>query len=155
MPQRKIRSIFVSKCFFDQYSLSTQTFAIFCNIRGNFDNIFHYQFFLGLLNTIIHTFMYAHYFVTSLKIWKPWWKKYLTQMQILQFILALFHFCQLWWVEDCGFPKSVGLLVIPQQSMMIWMFSKFYYQAYIKPSKLTKQINGSAKTKNGKPKKDS
>lgn len=42
--------------------------------------------FGGLLtNTAVHVVMYFYYFLTTLKI-SPWWKKYITSFQILQFV---------------------------------------------------------------------
>jgi len=38
------------------------------------------------LNSFIHVLMYSHYLVTSFGI-KGWWSKYLTSMQLIQFIL--------------------------------------------------------------------
>lgn len=42
--------------------------------------------FGGLLaNTAVHVVMYFYYFLTTLKI-SPWWKKYITSLQIVQFV---------------------------------------------------------------------
>jgi hypothetical protein len=43
------------------------------------------------LNLIVHAFMYWYYAVSSLGI-QPWWKKYLTTLQIIQFIVDI-GFC--------------------------------------------------------------
>ncbi|XP_043267026.1 elongation of very long chain fatty acids protein AAEL008004-like [Venturia canescens] len=88
--------------------------------------------FLGLINSFVHVVMYTHYLVTSLKIGKPWWKKYVTQLQLAQFILVLYHFAQLLWIPDCGFPKWPAAIFIPQNLFMIVLFSDFYYKTYIK-----------------------
>ena len=37
-----------------------------------------------LLNATVHVLMYSHYFVTSLKLFKPWWSPYLTSLQLIQ-----------------------------------------------------------------------
>lgn len=89
--------------------------------------------------------MYSHYFVTSLKISKPWWKKYITQLQLVQFTIILFHFAQLLWV-DCGFPVWPAAIFIPQNLFMIILFGDFYYKTYVK--KQTPKLNG---VKNGIP----
>ena len=41
---------------------------------------------VGLVNTFVHTFMYAYYFVTNM--WPEykanlWWKKHITQLQMV------------------------------------------------------------------------
>lgn len=96
--------------------------------------------------------MYGHYLITSLKIWKPWWKRHLTELQIIQFITLLAHMSQLWWVEDCGFPKPLSFLLIPQLFVMLWMFSSFYYQAYAKKPAKARNIEDSKKMKSQKQK---
>jgi hypothetical protein len=45
--------------------------------------------FVGLVNTFVHIFMYAYYFVTNM--WPEykanlWWKKHVTQLQLVSFI---------------------------------------------------------------------
>lgn len=84
----------------------------------------------------------------SFKIANPWWKKYITQMQLVQFVLILFHFSQLLWTEDCGFPKWPAAIFIPQNLFMIVLFSEFYYKTYVKkPTKKTEVTkNGHANT---------
>ncbi|KAK0166808.1 hypothetical protein PV327_004291 [Microctonus hyperodae] len=99
--------------------------------------------FLGLVNSFVHVIMYSHYFATSLKISKPWWKKYITQLQLVQFAIILYHFAQLLWT-DCGFPVWPAAIFIPQNLFMIVLFGDFYYKTYIK--KRTPKLNG---VKNG------
>lgn len=88
--------------------------------------------------------MYTHYLVTSLKIGKSWWKKYVTQLQLVQFILVLYHFAQLLWIPDCGFPKWPAAIFIPQNLFMIVLFSDFYYKTYVKkrPNKTNEGNDG-------------
>ena len=83
--------------------------------------------------------MYGHYLATSFKLSRPWWKKYITQLQIIQFLLILLHFAQLIWVEDCGFPRWPAAFLIPQNVFMLVLFCDFYYKTYIK--KKDKKIN--------------
>lgn len=107
--------------------------------------------FIGLINSFVHIVMYSHYLATSLKIAKPWWKKYITQLQLTQFCLILIHFIFLIYT-DCGFPKWTAAVMIPQNLFMILMFSEFYYKTYIKKRKtvtngLPQEIpNGNLKT---------
>ncbi|XP_048507919.1 elongation of very long chain fatty acids protein 7-like isoform X1 [Athalia rosae] len=113
--------------------------------------------FLGLVNSFVHVVMYGHYFATSMKISRPWWKKYITQLQLIQFVLILVHFSQLAWIEDCGFPRWPALIFVPQNLFMIVLFGDFYYKTYVRKSKgkavATNGVsNGIAKaTSNGKP----
>lgn len=102
--------------------------------------------------------MYTHYLVSSYKIANPWWKKYITQLQLVQFFLILVHFSQLLWTEDCGFPRWPAAIFIPQNLFMIVLFGDFYYQTYIKKKPQKKaaavQQNGQANVEayNGKTK---
>ena len=88
--------------------------------------------------------MYSHYLATSLKMGKPWWKKYITQLQLLEFALLLFHFTQLLW-SDCGFPVWPAYVFIPQNLFMIILFGEFYYNTYIKKKPAKPTQNGITK----------
>ncbi|KAG6796217.1 elongation of very long chain fatty acids protein [Apis mellifera caucasica] len=90
---------------------------------------------VGTINSFVHVVMYTYYLITSLQLSKPWWKKYVTQLQLTQFCIILVHFISLAWVEDCGFPKWVAAIMIPQNLFMIVLFGDFYYKAYVKKSK--------------------
>lgn len=88
--------------------------------------------FLGLLNTFVHVIMYTHYLLSSMKIDTSSWKKYITQLQLVQFFLIILHYGQLAWVKDCGFPLWPAYIMIPQNFFMIILFGDFYYKMYIK-----------------------
>ncbi|XP_034946044.1 elongation of very long chain fatty acids protein 7-like isoform X2 [Chelonus insularis] len=100
--------------------------------------------FLGLINSFVHVIMYSHYLVTSFKISRPWWKKYITQLQLLQFFLLLIHFSQLLWTKNCGFPTWPAAIFIPQNLFMTILFADFYYKTYLQKPKKTEQ-NGVSK----------
>lgn len=95
---------------------------------------------LGILNTFVHVIMYFYYFLTSVspKIKQSiWWKKYITQVQIIQFAVLTTHFCwPLLIATDCQFPKVVLSAAALQNLFMLVLFSDFYYKAYIKKKKL-------------------
>ncbi|XP_014209417.1 elongation of very long chain fatty acids protein AAEL008004-like isoform X2 [Copidosoma floridanum] len=109
--------------------------------------------FLGLVNAFVHMVMYSHYLIMSLRITKPWWKKYITQLQLFQFFLILVHFSQLFF-RDCGFPLWPVLVFIPQNLFMIVLFGDFYYKTYVKKPNKKLTVNGRAyvETSNGKTK---
>lgn len=66
-------------------------------------------------------------------------------MQLLQFVLILYHFCQLLWTEYCGFPVWPAAIWIPQNTFMIVLFGDFYYKSYIKKAdKKNLDTNGQA-----------
>ncbi|XP_070153803.1 very long chain fatty acid elongase 7 [Polyergus mexicanus] len=88
--------------------------------------------FLGLLNTFVHVIMYTHYLLSSMKIDTSSWKKYITQLQMVQFFLIILHDGQLFWVKGCSFPLWPAYVMIPQNIFMIILFGDFYYKTYIK-----------------------
>ncbi|KAH8260939.1 hypothetical protein KR044_000896, partial [Drosophila immigrans] len=92
---------------------------------------------MGFLNTFVHAVMYFYYFISSMY---PelkgslWWKKYITKLQIFQFILLLLQPIHvLIFNPGCKVPYFLHLLQMLVSASMITMFSKFYYRAYIKP----------------------
>ncbi|XP_011174994.1 elongation of very long chain fatty acids protein [Solenopsis invicta] len=113
--------------------------------------------FLGLLNTFVHVIMYTYYLLASMKIKTSAWKKYITQLQLVQFFLIACHYLQLIWVEDCGFPIWPVYIMVPQNLFMMLLFGDFYYKTYTKKKPeiktMTKtEINGTFPEINGKPK---
>lgn len=98
--------------------------------------------FHSMLNSFIHLVMYSYYGLAALgpKYQKYlWWKKYMTSMQITQFVLVTIHSVQLLFIE-CDYPRLfvywIGLYAV----IFMVMFADFYRQAYKKPSE--KPSNG-------------
>ena len=63
--------------------------------------------FCGLLNTAVHVVMYLYYFLAALGPQvQPylWWKRYITKLQMIQFIVFFLHAMQP-LVRDCDYPK--------------------------------------------------
>ncbi|XP_011495485.1 PREDICTED: elongation of very long chain fatty acids protein 7-like [Ceratosolen solmsi marchali] len=89
---------------------------------------------LGIINSFVHLIMYSHYLVMSLKIFKPWWKIYITQLQLVQFFYLIFHFSRLIWMKECAYPRWPAAVMIPQNFFMIILFGDFYYKTYMKKS---------------------
>lgn len=104
--------------------------------------------FLGTVNSFVHVVMYTYYLATSLRFYKPWWKKYVTQLQLTQFCLLLLHFVLLGWAKDCGFPQWPAAVMIPQNIFMLILFGDFYYKTYIKKPK-AEQNGVSSEIQNG------
>ncbi|CRL05709.1 CLUMA_CG018739, isoform B [Clunio marinus] len=89
---------------------------------------------LGLINSFVHAIMYGYYLLTSLK---PeikesiWWKKYITQLQMVQFTILIIHF-GVPIFTNCSFPKGLLIGVVIQNLFMLFLFGDFYYKAYVK-----------------------
>lgn len=101
-----------------------------------------------LWNTLVHVFMYSHYMLAQLG-FNTWWKRYLTQGQICQFVFGIFIttvFCFA-YVKDLSFVEKEGtysltftrgclgdpLAIIYMQSVnnsFLLLFIKWYYDNY-------------------------
>lgn len=81
--------------------------------------------------------MYSYYFLSALgpKV-QPylWWKKYLTAIQMIQFVLVLIHAFQLFFV-DCDYPKAFVWLIGLHAIMFYFLFRGFYKETYEKKKK--------------------
>ncbi|XP_034946031.1 elongation of very long chain fatty acids protein AAEL008004-like [Chelonus insularis] len=90
--------------------------------------------FFGLLNTFVHIVMYGYYYLAALgpQI-QPylWWKKYLTTLQMVQFILVMVHAFQLLFIE-CDFPKPFAYWIGCHAILFFFLFRDFYVQSYTK-----------------------
>ncbi|XP_015430277.1 PREDICTED: elongation of very long chain fatty acids protein AAEL008004-like [Dufourea novaeangliae] len=90
--------------------------------------------FFGLLNTFVHIVMYSYYLLAALGTWiQPylWWKKYLTSLQMVQFVLVMIHAFQLLFI-DCNYPKAFVWLIGLHAVMFYFLFRDFYVEAYRK-----------------------
>ncbi|XP_059473192.1 elongation of very long chain fatty acids protein AAEL008004-like [Neocloeon triangulifer] len=92
--------------------------------------------FFGLLNTFVHIIMYAYYLVAALG---PqfqkfiWWKKYLTALQMVQFVAVMVHAFQLLFT-DCNYPRAFVWWIGMHAVMFYFLFADFYKQSYEKKS---------------------
>ncbi|KAF9241381.1 GNS1/SUR4 membrane protein [Melanogaster broomeanus] len=99
------------------------------------------------LNLLVHVIMYYYYYATAGGA-RIWWKKYLTSMQITQFIIDLFvvyfgtyqHFAHsrfhdLPHVANCAGTEAAALFGCGLLSSYLVLFINFYIQTYKKPAK--------------------
>jgi len=116
------------------------------------------------LNLAVHVLMYYYYYATAGGA-KIWWKKYLTTMQIVQFIIDLFlvyfgtyaHMAHRYYRHvlpspgDCAGTEYAALMGCALISSYLLLFINFYIQTYRKPARGSKKPvgNGSAAA-NGK-----
>lgn len=104
------------------------------------------NFLLPLTNMFVHIIMYAYYGLATLG---PnvkrylWWKKYLTTLQISQFVL-LIHCTQpliFYNRPDCKFPMPMICINICTGVTFLSLFVSFYRQTYKNQEKMIKQKN--------------
>ena len=61
------------------------------------------------LSTSVHVVMYLYYFLAAMgPSLQPylWWKKYITQLQLVQFVIVIIHGSQVIFYKDCDFPAT-------------------------------------------------
>ncbi|KIY71621.1 GNS1/SUR4 membrane protein, partial [Cylindrobasidium torrendii FP15055 ss-10] len=105
------------------------------------------------LNLAVHVLMYYYYYATAGGK-KIWWKKYLTLMQITQFVVDLHlvyfgtyhHWAYNYWKTpnfgDCTGSETAALFGCGLLSSYLFLFIDFYFRTYKKPVK--GQANGKA-----------
>ncbi|RLN62254.1 hypothetical protein BBP00_00004887 [Phytophthora kernoviae] len=92
-----------------------------------------------ILNGFIHTIMYMYYFVSA-HTRDIWWKKYLTAMQLIQFVtmnvqgyLMVSRSCE-------NFPPKVPVIYLVYIQSLFWLFMNFFIKSYCsKPRKSDKK----------------
>ncbi|XP_025417447.1 elongation of very long chain fatty acids protein AAEL008004-like, partial [Sipha flava] len=90
--------------------------------------------FFGFLNTFIHIIMYTYYLLAALGPHMQkylWWKKYLTVLQMIQFIMVFLHASQLLFT-DCDYPKAFAWFILMHAVLFYFLFYNFYKQSYTK-----------------------
>lgn len=93
---------------------------------------------MGLcINTFIHIIMYSYYFLSALgpAVQKYlWWKRYITIMQIGQFIVFIPFMC-IPLIKDCGYPNSFVVIAAAQAFLFLMLFINFYAKTYTSAKK--------------------
>ncbi|XP_050499386.1 elongation of very long chain fatty acids protein-like [Diabrotica virgifera virgifera] len=105
--------------------------------------------FFGFLNTFVHIIMYSYYLLAALgpRYQKYlWWKKYLTAIQMVQFVLVMVHAFQLLFI-DCNYPKAFVWWIGMHAFMFYFLFSNFYKETYNKQKR--KREEALARKQNG------
>lgn len=89
-----------------------------------------------IVNGLVHTIMYTYYILSTFESVKPylWWKKYVTKMQLLQFIVLGFHFALAALTPDCRYPRVLSLSGLAIACMFFTLFIAFYRETYTAPT---------------------
>jgi len=101
-------------------------------------SVFTNNGFVPILNSFVHTIMYTYYCLAMFEKMQPylWWKKYITQMQLVQFVLVFFHSTYFLLDETCECPKPLIFLQSAHAVLFFGMFLSFYMKSYKKEQKL-------------------
>ena len=98
--------------------------------------------FFGMLNALVHVFMYLYYGLSALgPAAKPFlfWKTWMTNLQMAQFVAVMVHAFQLLFYEDCGFPREFAYYIGSHAILFFVLFANFYFKAYLQPRSVTKK----------------
>uniref|UniRef100_A0A3P8S2C0 Elongation of very long chain fatty acids protein n=1 Tax=Amphiprion percula TaxID=161767 RepID=A0A3P8S2C0_AMPPE len=100
--------------------------------------------FHALLNCVVHVIMYTYYGLTAMgpKYQKYlWWKKYLTTIQLIQFVMVTSHICQYFFIKDCPYQFPIFVYIIGLYGLIfLFLFLNFWYHAYTKGKRLPKVL---------------
>ncbi|CAH4008659.1 elongation of very long chain fatty acids protein 7-like [Pieris brassicae] len=113
---------------------------------------------LALLNSAVHIVMYSYYFLSGLgpKFQKYlWWKKYVTKMQLSQFVLMLVYCIWTYFSPQCQYAAGFTYFISFNVIVFLLLFVNFYSKSYKKDAKESIQnghnkMNGHNKIKNTK-----
>ncbi|XP_054630049.1 elongation of very long chain fatty acids protein 7a isoform X1 [Dunckerocampus dactyliophorus] len=100
--------------------------------------------FHALLNSVVHVVMYCYYGLTAMgpKYQKYlWWKKYLTTIQLIQFVMVTTHISQYFFMRDCPYQFPIFIYIIGLYGLIfLFLFLNFWYHAYTKGKRLPKVL---------------
>jgi hypothetical protein len=82
-----------------------------------------------VLNGFIHTIMYLYYFVSS-HTRNIWWKKYLTMLQMTQFLLMNLQGYLMVSRQCSGLPERIPRLYLAYVQSLFWLFMNFFLRSY-------------------------
>ncbi|XP_059146320.1 elongation of very long chain fatty acids protein 7-like, partial [Physella acuta] len=95
----------------------------------------------GIVNSFVHVIMYSYYALSALgpEMRKYlWWKKYLTKLQIGQFVVLLIYAA---WNEMFGCPFSrifVNICIVYILTILL-LFINFYIRAYLSSNRQARE----------------
>lgn len=98
-----------------------------------------------IINGMVHVIMYAYYTLSTFESIKPylWWKKYVTTIQLTQFIILGAHFIVAAFTPNCPYPRILSLTGIAIAGMFFTLFIAFYREAYTTTEEKQQKLKGS------------
>lgn len=92
-----------------------------------------------VLNGFIHTIMYTYYFVSA-HTREIWWKKYLTTLQLIQFVAMNVQGSMIVTRQCQDFPRKIAYMYLVYVQSLFWLFMNFFIRAYMmRPSEQTQR----------------
>uniref|UniRef100_A0A4W3KHL5 Elongation of very long chain fatty acids protein n=1 Tax=Callorhinchus milii TaxID=7868 RepID=A0A4W3KHL5_CALMI len=100
--------------------------------------------FHALVNCVVHVIMYAYYGLSAMgPVYQKylWWKKYMTTIQLIQFVTITVHIGQFFFMKNCQYQYPVFLYIIWLYGVVFMiLFLNFWYHAYTKGQRLPKDM---------------
>jgi len=113
--------------FLHVYHHTTIFLIYWLNLRVGYDGDIYLTI---LLNGFIHCIMYMYYFV-AMHTKDIWWKKYLTGMQLTQFLLMNAQAIYLLATGCKTFPNRVTASYLVYIQSLFWLFMQFFVSNYM------------------------
>ncbi|XP_029211094.2 elongation of very long chain fatty acids protein 4-like isoform X1 [Acropora millepora] len=107
-------------------------------------------FFGGACNSFVHVVMYAYYGLSAIgPQMRPylWWKRYITRIQLIQFLILLIYMANALRM-NCfgGFPEAMTVYFTAAFTFVLaFLFGNFYIQAYLKKNEASPHNSKKAK----------
>ena len=83
-----------------------------------------------MFNSFVHIILYYYYHLTA-QGKSVWWKKYITQLQIVQFVIFLVHGLHTFFIGNCSYPRWAAAMEVVGAIYFIIVFSLFYVKTYM------------------------
>ncbi|CAH2232416.1 jg19351 [Pararge aegeria aegeria] len=82
--------------------------------------------FLGTLNSFVHVIMYTYYGLSAFPNLEKylWWKKYITSMQLIQFVLVLIHAVANLHYSGCAPSNTLMITILINGFLFIYLFGR-------------------------------
>ncbi|GFO36644.1 elongation of very long chain fatty acids protein [Plakobranchus ocellatus] len=107
------------------------------------------KFFNGGFNSLVHVFMYGYYGLAAMGPGMQkhlWWKRYLTEFQLLQFACVNIRAVGSFFTGPCEYPRWVNVFALFYSTSLMLLFLNFYLKSY-KKNKFSKSVTNGSKTK--------
>ncbi|CAL1537579.1 unnamed protein product [Lymnaea stagnalis] len=91
------------------------------------------KFYNGGFNSLIHVFMYTYYGLAAMgpEMQKYlWWKRYLTEFQLIQFVLVNLRSIGTFFNGPCEYPMWMNVVALFYSSSLLILFLNFYLKSY-------------------------
>uniref|UniRef100_A0A8C9I9L1 Elongation of very long chain fatty acids protein n=1 Tax=Piliocolobus tephrosceles TaxID=591936 RepID=A0A8C9I9L1_9PRIM len=100
--------------------------------------------FHAMINSSVHVIMYLYYGLSAIgPVAQPylWWKKHMTAIQLIQFVLVSLHISQYYFMSSCNYQYPVIIHLIWMYGTIFFMlFSNFWYHSYTKGKRLPRAL---------------